>query len=353
MNRQELIMLQSLPYDIKVAKSKQRIREAIDHFGAEHLYVPVSGGLDSTVVDDLVKEVENELDIPKGTITRVNSNTGNEYPSVLAKARELSDVEVTPKKSFYKVLSEEGYPVASKRTSRMLRDLQNPTEKNYNTRRLYETGIKKDGTKGTFKLAKRWKVFIDSDVRCTEKCCQFLKKEPLMRYEKESKRHPFIGTMADEKGSRESGYLKTGCIDFKNGKIMPIGFWTKTDSLIHVLIKDISIPHVYGEIVVDRGSTLESITKGELAEMLKENKKFRLDTTKEKRTGCVACTFGVQFEPKNNNRFHRLKELDPKFYDFVIKGGHVDIDGNFKPKAGLGMGHILDMMGIDYGSYEE
>ena len=62
MNREELTMLQALPLDIKVAKSKQRIREFIDRLGINHVYVSFSGGKDSTVLAHLVKEVEAEID---------------------------------------------------------------------------------------------------------------------------------------------------------------------------------------------------------------------------------------------------------------------------------------------------
>ena len=42
--KDELKMLQSLPLDIKVAKSKQRIREFIDYYGADGVYISFSGG---------------------------------------------------------------------------------------------------------------------------------------------------------------------------------------------------------------------------------------------------------------------------------------------------------------------
>lgn len=353
MLKSELKMLQSLPYEIKVAKSKLRIREAIDYFGVNSLYVPVSGGIDSTVVSHLVYQVQNEMQIEKNAIPRVNSNTGNEYPSVLKLARELSDIEVRPSKSFYDVLREEGYPVASKKTSRMIRDLQNPTKDNEATRNLYLTGIKRDGNKGTFKLAKKYISFIDSPVQCTEKCCFYLKKEPLQKYERKTGRHPFLGTMADEKGTREQGYLKTGCNAFAQGKSIPIGFWTKTDVLIYVLLNNIKIADVYGEIALIKGNKLTPVSKKDVKYLLSKNEPFTLTTTLEKRTGCIACTYGVQFEDKQNNRFHRLKKIDPKYYNFVINGGFIDTDGKWKPKGGLGLGFILDMMGIDYGANEQ
>ena len=177
MNNRELAMLQALPLVIKIEKSKQRIREAIDYFGVDHLYVPVSGGKDSMVVSHLVEQVQKELNIPKKNIPRVNSNTGNEYDDVLANARRLSDIEVKPKHNLIWVLTNVGYPIGSKKISRMLRDLQNPTPENYNSRRLYIDGIKRDGTKTkSFKMPKKWYPFIDSCVRCSEKCCYYLKK---------------------------------------------------------------------------------------------------------------------------------------------------------------------------------
>lgn len=163
MDKKTLIMLQSLPLDIKIAKTKLRIREAIEYFGVDGVYVPVSGGLDSGLLSYLVEQVQKEMGIQKEAIPRVNANTRNEYPGVLKMARKLSDIEMTSLKSPYEVWGAEGYPVASKKTSRMIRDIQNPTDDNFNTRNLYLTGIKQDGTKGSSrcKLAKKYYPFID------------------------------------------------------------------------------------------------------------------------------------------------------------------------------------------------
>ena len=58
MDRKELLMLQSLPLDIKVLKTKQRLREAIYHFGVDGVYLSFSGGKDSMVLHTILKEVE-------------------------------------------------------------------------------------------------------------------------------------------------------------------------------------------------------------------------------------------------------------------------------------------------------
>lgn len=347
MNRTELKMLQALPLDIKRAKSKQRLREAIDYFGKEHLYLSVSGGLDSTAAHLLLQEVEEEDNIPSGAIPRVNSNTGNEYDGVLKKAREISDVEVKPLKPFYKVITEEGYPVGSKKVSRMLRDLQNPTEDNFNSRRLYLEGIKQDGTlTKSFKLPQKWRKFIDSAVKCSEKCCFYLKKQPLQEYEKRTERTPIIAVLAEEGGTREHGYLDTGCNAFECSRPQskPVGFWTHNDILMYLVLKEEAIPPEYGDIVFE--DTKEKVTKSDVEQAIKEGKILKLTTTLEKRTGCVCCTYGVTQE-NGENRFQRLKKLDPKRYNFCIYGGEIR-DGKLVPKGGLGLGYILDMMGISY-----
>ena len=294
LDNRELVMLQSLPLDIKIEKSKQRIREAINRFGVDGVYVPVSGGIDSQVVHLLVKEVQEQDGIPLEAIPRVFSNTGNEYDSIVDKARELCDIEVRPSKPLWRVLTEEGYPVGSKKVSRMLRDLQNPTEANYNSRRLYLEGIKRDGTKTkSFKMPNKWRVFINSEVRASEKCCYWLKKEPMSRYEKETGKIPILGVMADEGGVRKASYILTGCNAFEGGhpQSKPIGFWLKDDSLAFTVWRKATIPDVYGEIVIE--NTKVKAKPIDVIKSIHEGYKLSLDTTGEKRTGCIYCTYGV------------------------------------------------------------
>lgn len=348
LDNKELVMLQSLPLDIKIAKTKLRIREAIEHFGVDQLYVSISGGIDSTNMEHIISQVEKEDGISKGSIPRVFSNTGNEYDGVLKNARRLADVEVKPERPFYQVITEEGYPVGSKKVSRMLRDIQNPTEDNIATVKLYTTGIKRDGTISKhFKLPKKWESFINSPVRCSEKCCYYIKKEPLYRYAKETGRKAaFVAVTAEEGGTREQGYLQTGCnaFDGSHPQSKCKGFWTNNDELMYGLLYGIEYPPEYGEIVFE--DTGKKATKEDVEQAIKEGKILNLTTTLEKRTGCVCCTYGVTME-KGENRFQRMKRLYPKRYKFCIYGGEIK-DGYLRPKNGLGLGYILDMMGIPY-----
>ena len=47
--KEELKQLQALPLDMKIARSQQRIREWVRHYGVNGVYISLSGGKDSTV----------------------------------------------------------------------------------------------------------------------------------------------------------------------------------------------------------------------------------------------------------------------------------------------------------------
>ena len=72
-----------------------------------------------------------------------------------------------------------------------------------------------------------------------------------------------------------------------------------------------------------------------------------LETTGAKRTGCMFCMFGCHLE-KEPNRFQRMKITHPRQYEYCIKGGQM-VDGMWQPsKEGLGLGYVLDYIGVKY-----
>lgn len=121
--------------------------------------------------------------------------------------------------------------------------------------------------------------------------------------------------MADESSLRERQYMARGCNAFsdKNPASMPMAIWLEQDVLRYIVEHDIEYASCYGEIV-DDGSG-------------------KLRCTREDRTGCMFCMFGIQYDG-TPNRFQRMERDYPKQYDYCINK--------------LGIGKVLDYVGIPY-----
>lgn len=114
--REELKMLQALPLDIKIRKTQQRIREWVEYYGEDGVYVSFSGGKDSTVLLDIVRKIYPGIEA-------VFVNTGLEYPEIVDFVKQHENVTILrPKKNFRQVLTEYGYPVISKEVSNVLNE---------------------------------------------------------------------------------------------------------------------------------------------------------------------------------------------------------------------------------------
>lgn len=130
---EELRLLQALPLDLKVARTKQRIREWVDYWGKDHVYVSFSGGKDSTVLLHIVREMYGD------EIPAVFVNTGLEYPEIQRAVRSYPNVVVlTPEMNFREVLSRYGYPVISKEVSNSIEATRRWCSKNLNVERERE-----------------------------------------------------------------------------------------------------------------------------------------------------------------------------------------------------------------------
>lgn len=285
MNKQELIMLQSLPLDIKVLKTKQRIREWIDYWGQDNVYVSFSGGKDSTVLLDLVRQVNPN-------IPAVFVDTGLEYPETKEFVKTIDNVTILrPKMSFKQVIEKYGYPMVSKEQANYLDDIRNSTEK-MRIRRL------EGDSKGRFKLSKKWHYLIDAPFKVSHRCCNVMKKAPVKKYEHDTGRMPFIGTLTEESILRQQSYLKTGCNAFESKRptSTPLAFWREQDILQYIYETKLPINKAYGEVII-----IDDIYK----------------TTKCDRTGCVFCGFGVHLEDCPN-RYQKLQLTHPQLYTYCM-----------------------------------
>lgn len=303
MNKEELKLLQNYPLELKVEKTKMRIREWYEHYNGE-VYVSFSGGKDSTVLLHIVRSMYPDVEA-------VFSNTGLEYPEIIKFVKTFDNVTIIkPEKTFKKVIEEKGYPVVSKSVANCVRLAKKNIEEGKETLRVRQIrGLEK----GSIYNKGKWEFLLDAPFKISEECCNELKKKPMKKFDKESGKVPFVATMASEGGVREGAYLKTGCNAYNIGKSQPMGFWTEQDVLEYIVTNNLEIASVYGEIVKDD--------------------KGLLKTTGEKRTGCMFCMFGAHLE-KEPNRFQRLKETHPKQYDYCINK--------------LGIGEVLDYIGVKY-----
>ena len=205
----------------------------------------------------------------------------------------------------------------------------------------------KDGNISKYNY-KKWEFLLDVPFEISEKCCNIMKKKPSKEYENNTRRKPLIGTMAPESRLRYQKWIRHGCNAFSGERPIsqPLSFWTEQDVLHY--IKEFNVPYapVYGDIVPTSGD--EQI-EGQLTtfDILGEYDGTLLKTTGCSRTGCIFCMFGCHLE-KEPNRFQRLKVTHPKQYEYCIGGGEM-VDGKWQPnKEGLGLGKVLDYIGVDY-----
>ena len=192
-----------------------------------------------------------------------------------------------------------------------------------------------------------------------------MKKQPMHRYQHETKSKPLLATMAVESRVRKQSWIRGGCnaFDSSNPTSQPMAFWTEQDVLAYIVQNGVEICSVYGDIVaVDKfgneygaGCTLFDDCK--------------LKCTGCQRTGCCFCAFGFHNE-KGETRFQLLARTHPRLYEYCIGGGQwvdnpaydataPEYDGlwkNWNPKQiwvpskkGLGMGKVFDMVNEIYG----
>lgn len=297
-SKEEVRARMALPYEIKIRMTETRLRDFIGYYGESDVVVAISGGLDSTAAMHFIHERYPSVEAISVLGIECKDNI-----EMVMKIRDKWGVKVniaTPRIAQKEVLKEFGYPVVSKTAALSLGRLQNPTEKNANSRRLALTGITNEGHYAkTWVLAKKWRFLVDAPFKISSKCCYYMKETPMIDWANKNNKATIIATLVEESRNRMNGYCKKGgCNSFEGqGESTPFSFWTRQDILRYLYENNVEISKAYGTIERDKNGIFE--------------------TTKAKRTGCPICMFGMERDG-TPNRFQRMYYEDNRRWQQAI-----------------------------------
>jgi len=268
-----LKVLQGFSFAGKIAHAERKIVEWYEYWEG-NVYVSFSGGKDSTALIHLVRSIYP-------AVPAVFVDTGLEYPEIRDFVKTFDNITwVKPIMPFTQVIKKYGYPVISKEQAQYISQYRTAkSEKTKNTRW--------NGNKwGRGKISEKWKYMINAPFLISDKCCDVIKKAPVKRYEKDTGRHPIIGTMASESSKRVQDYNRFGCNAFDNKRptSKPISIWNDKDIWSYIKLYQLPYSTIY-----DKGYD---------------------------RTGCAFCAFGCHMN--KINKFDMMKETHPKLYTYCM-----------------------------------
>lgn len=301
--KEELCRLQALPLDEKIAIAQQAIREFVDHFGVDGVYISFSGGKDSTVLIHLCRQLYPNL-------VGLYSDTGLEFPEIRDFVQTFNNITiVTPKMHHREMLKKCGYPVVSKEQAEWIYRIRSGTSSGAIQKAFY--GMNLDGTPTRFKLSEQWKYLLNAPFNIGSGCCKEMKLKPIAEYVKKTGRVPIIGTTASESALRAQKFLQYGFynLEGKKAQCTPMSIWTDGD--VWEYIHRFNLPYCK---IYDMGYD---------------------------RTGCVFCMFGAHLD-KEPNRFQKLQRTHPDLWRYCMKPYN---------EGGLGLREVLEFMGIPYENY--
>ena len=109
----ELLQMQSLPLDAKVMMTMARIKGWVQEYGEDGVYISFSGGKDSTVLMDIIRNQMGLSNIPAAFV-----NVPTQYPELKEFAKTWRDVDIiNPQIGFMDVCEKYGFPLISKEVS--------------------------------------------------------------------------------------------------------------------------------------------------------------------------------------------------------------------------------------------
>ena len=366
----DLYQMQSMSLNDKIRMTKYRIKEWVNTYGEDGVYLSFSGGKDSTVLGHIIREVCRYKNIPF-----VFVDVPTQYPELKQFAQTFDNLVILkPKISFAEVCEKYGFPMFSKEISECVADsrkyvkiLNERTNERTNelpyayrmadllgierradkenkaftdlkmgnipseilkapVRAKQLFGVKCDGFGSMYDRSK-YLFMLNAQFEVSNQCCRVMKKQPMHQYNKDTGRVPITAQMASESKLKAPQWLQNGCNGF-NLKIPtsnPMSFWTEQDVLLYIKENNLPICSVYGEVVTDYEAMGQCDNQMSFADFgIFDSERPLLKTTGCQRTGCVLCGFGCHLE-KEPNRFQMLKETHPKFHNllYVLKNNGV------------------------------
>ena len=393
---EDLRQKQGLPLSTKVLLTQSRIRQWVNEYGEDGVYVSFSGGKDSTVLCDIIDKM-----YPNNKIPKVFINTGLEYPEIVQFVKTKTNVVILrPEMNFKKVITTYGYPFPSKEAAecisgaqRYLKELMEQTEgKNLPYHYFFDKlcGIgkyaksdqgqtqgledseelasllreRRDSMSGgaNFRMARmlgmltrkneilpaesilskdrsayaqqKWKFFLEPGApRVSQRCCNVMKKKPAHKYGHKTGRKPMTAEMADESRLRKQNWLMHGCNGFDMKEPKSMPMAFWTEQDVLQYIKENNI-----EIASVYGDVVcdngeDLVANGQMHITDFLGGDCKLKTTGCSRTGCMYCGYGCHLEKPGEGRFLRLKQTHPKIYEWIMKP---------TDQGGLGYKEVID-----------
>lgn len=336
----------------KIEWAEFKIKEFLLNVVDSNIYnitLSFSGGKDSLVLLDMVcKTIEKcrlnnderffQFAITPAYAMEITFNQTLEYTKKIiqeyqSKYEFLDNLKIYyPKKSWGKILRENGYPIYTKQFSGLLDRVLYNTFKNkaiYSAFGLKQSKLFFISKKRLFLLSKKFRTqyYLDNGmtktrlIRFSNRCCDYVKGRM-----KEQKGPSFVGLKATESKSRKDSWIKEGCnVYHKYGPASrPLMLWTDNNIWEYIKQNNLQVNPMYEKVYVGKSG--------------KEYKCYS-------RLGCISCPMGAQFEqalkkknPEIKNRFECLYDIDEDLFQSHI--------------INSGMWQILCLMGITIPKHE-
>jgi 3'-phosphoadenosine 5'-phosphosulfate sulfotransferase (PAPS reductase)/FAD synthetase len=176
-------------------------------------YVSFSGGKDSTILHYLI-----DLALPNNNIPRVFINTGIEYNAIVEFVKDMQKTDhriiiINSNVNIKQMLEKYGYPFKSKEHSLKVRQWQN------GSRVKSIIYYKEMQGKSKYACPKKLLYQYDDDfkIKLSDKCCYKLKKEPILKWQRENNKSITITGMRKAEGGHRENMT---CIVTKKDKVV-------------------------------------------------------------------------------------------------------------------------------------